>query len=314
MTPMEEIKYYSQPKLKEPTLLAGWPGMGNVALQAIDYLREKLETTLFAEIDTSQFAVPEAVIVNKGLAVLPKLPRMLIYAAQKENLIIAVGEDQFYRQAGIMVIEKLLKIAQDFKVKRIFTGAAFSTYMSCQDDSKVYIVANNLALRDWLSKEYNLEIMADGQISGLNGLLLGYAQQKKLEAACFLATLPMYAINLPNPKASRAIVEVLMNLLNLSIDLTDLNLSIKKIDSTLEKIEEQIQKLEDKEQKEPLGKDLILPQTNQVPKEVIEKIEKLFEEVKLDKKKAHLLKEELDRWDLFKAYEDRFLDLFKEGQ
>ena len=34
----------------------------------------------------------------------------------------------------------------------------------------------------------------------------------------------------------------------------------------------------------------------------------------LDKAKAIVLKRELDRWDLYKLYEDRFLDLFKESQ
>ena len=46
----------------------------------------------------------------------------------------------------------------------------------------------------------------------------------------------------------------------------------------------------------------------------MEKIEKLFREAKTDKAKAILLKKELDRWDLYKLYEDRFLDLFKESQ
>ncbi|MBI4974838.1 MAG: hypothetical protein HZC19_03435 [Candidatus Omnitrophica bacterium] len=46
----------------------------------------------------------------------------------------------------------------------------------------------------------------------------------------------------------------------------------------------------------------------------MEKIEKLFLEAKQDKKKASVLKRELDRWDLYKLYEDRFLDLFKENQ
>ena len=54
------------------------------------------------------------------------------------------------------------------------------------------------------------------------------------------------------------------------------------------------------------------PAEKKVPRYVMERIEKLFQEAKLDKKKANELKQELDRWDLYKAYEDRFLDLFKD--
>jgi hypothetical protein len=46
----------------------------------------------------------------------------------------------------------------------------------------------------------------------------------------------------------------------------------------------------------------------------MEKVEKLFKEALADRAKAIVLKEELDRWDLYKLYEDRFLDLFKDGR
>ena len=51
--------------------------------------------------------------------------------------------------------------------------------------------------------------------------------------------------------------------------------------------------------------------TKEVPKYIMEKNEKLFQDAKVDREKAYDLKEELDRWDLFMFYEDRFLDLFK---
>jgi len=37
---------------------------------------------------------------------------------------------------------------------------------------------------------------------------------------------------------------------------------------------------------------------------------KLFEEAKKDLTRAHELKIELDKWNVYKEYEDRFLDLF----
>jgi uncharacterized protein len=51
-----------------------------------------------------------------------------------------------------------------------------------------------------------------------------------------------------------------------------------------------------------------------IPGYIMDKIEKLFLEAKLDRAKAIALKEELDRWDLYKTYEDRFLDIFKDNQ
>ena len=50
----------------------------------------------------------------------------------------------------------------------------------------------------------------------------------------------------------------------------------------------------------------------EVPHYIMEKIERLFDEVKRDKTKAGKLKEELDRWKLYELYEHRFLSLFKD--
>ena len=56
------------------------------------------------------------------------------------------------------------------------------------------------------------------------------------------------------------------------------------------------------------------PHETNIPGYIMEKIEKLFSEATQDKAKASYLKKELDRWDLYKLYEDRFLDLFKNNQ
>ena len=42
-------------------------------------------------------------------------------------------------------------------------------------------------------------------------------------------------------------------------------------------------------------------------------IEELFDQARQDRSKAYELKRELDRLDVFKDYEDRFLDLFKKA-
>ena len=45
-----------------------------------------------------------------------------------------------------------------------------------------------------------------------------------------------------------------------------------------------------------------------------QRIKELFQEAKHDRSKAYELKHELDRLDVFKEYEDRFLDLFKKRE
>lgn len=307
---MRNIKIDGKVDVKEPVMLAGWPGMGNVALMAIDYLRKKMRATKFSEIDITGFYTPDAVIVERGLAKLPQLPKNLFYYTKHPDLVLFESEAQLTGKAGTILMNEILDLAGEFKVGRIYTGAAFPVPMSYREPPRVYGVANQKSLRDFLA-HYRVKIMEGGQISGLNGLLLGFAERRGIEAACLLATLPSYAINFPNPKASRAIVEVLGRILNVRVDMGELDLAIKEMDERMAMIEERIKEIFPMMEKEG---EIVSLEKEKVPDYVMKKIEKLFQEAKLDRKKAYPLKEELDRWDLYKFYEDRFLDLFKEHQ
>ena len=291
-------------------MLAAWPGMGNAAREAIDYLRRGMETAPFAEIDTSLFYTPEAVIIEEGLARLPRQTRNLFYFTRHPDLIIFESESQLRGKPARELMARILDLAQELKVRRIYTGAAFPSMMSYREPSQVFGVVNKKSLRDFLAK-FQVKMMERGQISGLNGLLLGYAEERDVEAICLLATLPSYAINFPSPKASRAIVEVLGRILDVRIDMRELNLAVEEIDEKMALIEEKIKALFPTMVKEPR---LVNLEREKVPDYVMERIGKLFREARVDRKKAHLLKEELDRWDLYKLYEDKFLDLFRENQ
>ncbi len=307
---MRDIKIYRRVDVKGPVMLAGWPGMGNVALVAINYLRKKMQAIKFAEIDISQFYTPDSVVIEDGLAKLPQLPRNLFYYTKHPDLVIFESESQLTGKAGTILMNEILDLAREFKVRRIYTGAAFPLPMSYREAPRVFGVANQKSLRDFLA-HYRVRMMEGGQISGLNGLLLGFAERRGIEAACLLATLPNYAINFPNPKASRAMVEVLGRILNVRVDMGELDLAIREMDEKMAMIEERIKEIFPLMEKEG---EIVNLEKEKVPDYVMKKVEKLFQEAKVDRKKAYLLKEELDRWDLYKFYEDRFLDLFKEHQ
>ena len=70
----------------------------------------------------------------------------------------------------------------------------------------------------------------------------------------------------------------------------------------------------------PIGEDEVetikkaLSQLTKLPISVKERIEKLFIEARTDITKASELKAELDKWNAYKEYEDRFLDLFRKNK
>lgn len=302
------VKISRRISLKEPVMIAGWPGMGSVALGLVTYLRESLKAEPFAYIDTKEFFPPEAVIIHNGLTTLQLPPANTFYYVKSPPLIIFESEAQLSGRGSVMLINEILTFAVRMKVQCIYTAAAFPVPRSYREISTVFAVANEKPLRDMLIK-HQVRIMDGGQISGLNGLLVGFAREKGISAACLLATLPYYAINLPNPRSSMAIAATLTDILNLRINLRQLDAAISEMDSRMAMIEDQMSAIFPFISQQQ--SDMPSLEKEKTPDYVMKRIEKLFEEAKTDKKVAHKLKEELDRWSLYQFYEDKFLDLFK---
>ncbi|MBI4846022.1 MAG: hypothetical protein HY810_06070, partial [Candidatus Omnitrophica bacterium] len=60
------IKFNKKPKVKNPYLLAAWPGMGNVAIRAAEFLCDNLQPVEFAELNASGFFYPHDAWIVDG--------------------------------------------------------------------------------------------------------------------------------------------------------------------------------------------------------------------------------------------------------
>jgi len=294
-----------------PVMLAAWPGMGNVGLIAMDYLRRKLEVRSFAEIDMGPFFIPESIIVKDGIAQMPDVPSSIFTFRNNPDIIIFESNAQIGGREGMTIISTILDMVRQFNVRRIFTAAAFSQNMSCKAPSEVLAACNIPELLKVIG-EYGITPMPDGVIAGLNGLLLGVARSRQVEAACFLGTIPAYATNLAYPKASMEIIRIFTRMLRVEIDMAEMEQSVAEMDQQLTTIEERIRQFTG----DAAGEDEELANLDQekVPQFIMERIEKMFKRAERDRNCAQELKQELDRWKLFELYENRFLDLFEDDK
>lgn len=293
----------------QPILMAAWPGMGNVGIIAMDYLRTKLNAKILAELDLSPYFIPDSIIVKNGVAKLPELPGAVFHYSENPDVIIFESNAQVGGRDGITLTNNILDFVKEFNVKEIFTAAAFAQTMSYRTPSEVLCASNSTERLNELAT-YNVVPMPDGYIAGLNGLLLGIAATRNINSCCFLGTIPSFASNLSYPKASLEIVKVFEKILVCSISYDDIKESISIIDRQLAAIEDRIKEYFPSAMKE----DVEMPEMkdDEVPHYIMDKIEKMFEIVKKDKSSAGKLKKELDRWNLYELYENRFLDLFKD--
>ena len=302
-------------RIGKSTLLAAWPGMGSVGVGALDYLRRNLGAVPFAEVDMSEFFAPEAVVVEKGIAKsFSDLPSHRFYYVEDRDLIIFESEAQIVGLGGVTLMNQVLDFVQDLNVSTIYTSAALAMPIRHSEEVQVLAAANQESLRDELV-EHGVEILQEGHISGLNGLLLGAAGLRRIEAACLLATMPLYAQMMPNPKASREIVRVFERILGVEVDMEEINEAAVQMDETMSEIEEKIRTtFSSMDKEEEVEEEFEALDEEQVPQFVMQKIEQLFLEVQQEhsKDKAAQLKKELDRWNLYGLYEDRFLELFRQ--
>jgi len=310
-------------ELTRPWLVAVWPGMGHVALNAGIYLLAKLGMTAFAEYDAAELFDIEQVEVKDGMIQPGRRPRNRFFAFTdphgEHDLVVFLGEAQ-PPTGKYTFCRHLISFAKNLGVERVFTFAAMATQMHPGAESRVFGAATDSDNLQEL-KQLELEMLEDGHIGGLNGVLLAAAAEAGLHGACLLGEMPHIFAQLPFPKASHAILEAFTTIANLDLDLDELAEQAKLVEEQLGELLAQVEKQrgdmdddddgDDEEGSFAEAADEEEPPPEEEHPRKREPIERLFKQAAQDRSKAFELKQELDRLGVFKEYEDRFLDLFK---
>ncbi len=230
------IKYFSEPSLRKPTMIASWPGIGNIGVLAVDTFRQMVMAEAFAEIEPWDFFYPKQVIIRHGRLEDITFPSNTFYFKKtaKKDLIFFVGEEQpselgrEYAEGrkAYQVAELVVEVARKYDCERIYTSGAAVAPVHHTARPRVWAVPNMASLLDEVKRYPNTIRMSDveerggeGSITGLNGLLLGVARKHGLEAVCFMGEIPVYlqGLSLSYPKASKSVLEVIGKVLGLSL-------------------------------------------------------------------------------------------------
>src|SRR5262249_13635565 len=122
---------------------------------------------------------------------------------------------------------------------------------------------------------------------------------------------------LPFPKASLAVLEAFATIAHIEIDLSELAEQAREVEhklgELLEKVEEALEQQQETSVEEEATQFESPEEEGPSPKDQ-QRIHPLLTQARQDRPKAYELKRELDRLDLYKDYEDRFLDLFKKPE
>jgi hypothetical protein len=323
-------------QFNKPWLIAVWPGMGGVAQIAGGYLVRQLGAQPIAELDPGPFFEIQSISIKHGVVQPSALPRSVFYhwsdPKGERDLIVLLGDRQ-PTSDGYRYCQSLLDAAAKFEVERVFTFAAMATPILPMHAPRVFGVCTREEMLAELKRD-GVTLLDEGEISGLNGVFIAAAAARELPGACLLGEFPFFAATAPNPKASAAVLRVFAELSGQTIDLSEIDADARKVERSLTQHLEGLQRAaqiaaqasqppsDTAEEQEPSAAEDGYPEPDEsstaqrprrLPPEIRERVEQLFAAAKLDRAKAIDLKAELDRFELFKQFEDRFLDLFKQA-
>jgi uncharacterized protein len=263
------------PSLNSPNLICGFPGTGLVGKLAVDYLIKELNAIHMADLFSCYFS-PQVVIQSDGTTNIVKnslyyvksnntsinkkqiknLSELDVQLDQSVNesksntslkfadgsllssndLILLTGDSQPVVPGSEYVLsEQLLDLITKFKISNIFSLASYVTG-TFVNEPKIYGTATNPEIVKSF-RSSNISTLDNGNITGMNGLILGLGKLRGIEGTCLLGETSGYVID---AKASKNLLEILNKILGIKINMEEINKRSKDTEILIKNLEQQM--------------------------------------------------------------------------
>jgi proteasome assembly chaperone (PAC2) family protein len=223
----EELRITRRPTLRRPVLVcafAGWNDGGQGATMAVEHLQELWHATPFAEIDPEGFmdfqSTRPTVVLDEGLARHVEWPENVLHHAAipgtERDAILLAGVEPSYRWRTFTGL--VTGLAQDLGVELFVTLGALLADVPHTRPAPV----TGAATDPRLVEELGLELSRYEGPTGIVGVLHDACRQAEIRSASLWAAVPHYVSLAPSPRAARALVAKLGELIEVGIDIAAL--------------------------------------------------------------------------------------------
>ena len=223
------VEFTEKPKLNDPILIEGLPGIGFVANIATLHLINELKAKRFATIVSASFQ--DFAVTTEGGGTYTPINEL--YYVKREgggrDLVLWHGNTQALTTVGqYELCGKVLDIAEELGCRFVISIGGFK-----KDESPTVPAMYSAATdQETLKEAFDLgtKIMV-GHIFGVAGILIGMCRLRKLKGFALLVdTLGMQ----PDANAARYALNALSKYLGLTVDLSKLDVSAENIKRMLE--------------------------------------------------------------------------------
>lgn len=230
---MWRIVTYRNIDVEKSVAIVGFPGMGLVGKTVATYLINTLNAHHVLSIYGTKF--PAHLLVNSdGLADIDKVS---VYYAKGNGVGIFIitsdaqpTSDSDQHELSKFIVKRLLR----YNVIELIATAAFVSDVVVTS-RRVFVVGNNTTvLQKYIEK--GATPLNEGMISGMNGVIVGWAKAYNMNSVCVLGETwrSIVEMNYIDYTAAKIIVDLLSRVWKLDIDTEELETRGKSIEKEIE--------------------------------------------------------------------------------
>lgn len=236
VTKVKVIKRYES---EGKHLLIGLPGMGRVGYVSINYILEKVGGDLVAELYSTTF--PSQLVVNKrGLSSL-----FIGRLYDSGDFLVFTGETQPQSSDGQheICVELLDHLASKGLPASIIATAAY-VVPEFSNERKVFVAGNDEGFINELSR-LGGNVLEEGVITGVNGVVIGWASYYGVKSAVMLGETwsAIVEFNEVDYRAVKSVVDLLKNYFKLKLNTEDLITQAEFVESRVQAAISQVSRL-----------------------------------------------------------------------
>jgi proteasome assembly chaperone (PAC2) family protein len=227
---MEYIHYLSEPKLRDPVVVAalgGWNDAADAATTAIKFLIDRWKPTKIAEIDTEDFFVftetrPTVKYVD-GIqrTIIWPSSQFLAYQAPHLNhdVILHLGVEPQLKWKTFS--KTFLEVCRHFSASEVVLLGALLADIPHSIPVPISGSSSNLDMKERL-REMDIHSSRYEGPTGMIGVLLDAFRRAAIPTASLWAAAPHYLAATPNIKVTSALLTYLNTFMSLGLDLSDI--------------------------------------------------------------------------------------------
>lgn len=231
------LKLIRRPRVRDPVLVEGLPGMGYVGKLAVEHLVTELRGRKFAEIYSPHF--PHHVLIETDGTFRPLRNELYHSRVDGKDLVLWMGDVQPLSPEGhYEIVERVLDLAGELKVRRAFTLGGYATGEYMERWPRVIGLGNPGLLKR--AKELGVaKEPGGGPIIGAAGLLIGLGKLRGMRGACLLGETHGMVVD---HRAAKAVLDVLTGMLGIEVGMLNLEQRAKSTERLMERLKKEMER------------------------------------------------------------------------